>query len=243
MGEKLGVLESLIREGISPISLDAGIEMLRRVLATPAAPSSLVVMSRSGDLPTITLEPSELPLTRFIDRPRVYYPSIELVADAELSADRDPYLVDHLLDGDLLFPAVLGMEAMAQAAAVLARPRAARSCWRTWSSSGPIVVPPDGTVTIRIAALNRGDGVDVAIRSSDTSFQSDHFRATLRHSGTRPFDADRPVPAVRTSRVPLDAAADLYGGVFFQGKRFQRVLGYRQAGRHVVRRRYLGRIR
>ena len=43
MGEKLGVLESLIREGISPISLDAGIEMLRRVLATPAAPSSLVV--------------------------------------------------------------------------------------------------------------------------------------------------------------------------------------------------------
>jgi enediyne polyketide synthase len=92
----------------------------------------------------------------------------------------------------------------------------------------PIVVPADGTVTIRIAALNRGDGVDVAIRSSDTGFQADHFRATLRHTGTRPFDADRPVAAVRTSRVPLDAAADLYGGIFFQGKRFQRVLGYRR---------------
>jgi enediyne polyketide synthase len=227
MGEKLGVLESLIREGISPISLDAGIEMLRRVLATPTAPSSLVVMSRSGDLPTITLEPSELPLTRFIDRPRVHYPSIELIADAELSADRDPYLVDHLLDGDLLFPAVLGMEAMAQAAAVLAGP-ARPVVLENVEFLRPIVVPPDGTVTIRIAALNRGDGVDVAIRSSDTGFQSDHFRATLRHSGTRPFDADRPVPAVHTSRVPLDAAADLYGGVFFQGKRFQRVLGYRR---------------
>jgi enediyne polyketide synthase len=227
MGEKLGVLESLIREGISPISLDAGIEMLRRVLATPAAPSSLVVMSRSGDLPTITLEPSELPLTRFIDRPRVHYPSIELVADAELSADRDPYLVDHLLDGDLLFPAVLGMEAMAQAAAVLAGP-GRLVVLENVEFLRPIVVPPDGTATIRIAALNRGDGVDVAIRSSDTGFQSDHFRATLRHSGTRPFDADGPVPAAGTSRVPLDAAADLYGGVFFQGKRFQRVLGYRR---------------
>ena len=227
MGEKLGVLESLIREGISPISLDAGIEMLRRVLATPAAPSSLVVMSRSGDLPTITLEPSELPLTRFIDRPRVHYPSIELVADAELSADRDPYLVDHLLDGDLLFPAVLGMEAMAQAAAVLAGP-GRPVVLENVEFLRPIVVPPDGTATIRIAALNRGDGVDVAIRSSDTGFQSDHFRATLRHSGTRPFDADGPVPAAGTSRVPLDAAADLYGGVFFQGKRFQRVLGYRR---------------
>ncbi len=242
MGEKLGVLESLIREGISPISLDAGIEMLRRVLATPAAPSSLVVMSRSGDLPTITLEPSELPLTRFIDRPRVHYPSIELIADAELSADRDPYLADHLLDGDLLFPAVLGMEAMAQAAAVLAGP-ARPVVLENVEFLRPIVVPPDGTVTIRIVALNRGDAVDVAIRSSDTGFQSDHFRATLRYSGTRPFDTrpidtgpidtgpidtDRPVPAVRTSRVPLDAAADLYGGVFFQGKRFQRVLGYRR---------------
>ena len=226
MGEKLGVLESLIREGISPISLDAGIEMLRRVLATPAAPSSLVVMSRSGDLPTITLEPSELPLTRFIDRPRVHYPSIELIADAELSADRDPYLVDHLLDGDLLFPAVLGMEAMAQAA-VLAAP-GHPVVLENVEFLRPIVVPPDGTATIRIAALNRGDGVDVAIRSSDTGFQSDHFRATLRHSGTRPFDADGPVPAAGTSRVPLDAAADLYGGVFFQGKRFQRVLGYRR---------------
>jgi len=227
MGEKLGVLESLIREGISPISLDVGIEMLRRVLATPAAPSSLVVMSRSGDLPTITLEPSELPLTRFIDRPRVHYPSIELIADAELSADRDPYLVDHLLDGDLLFPAVLGMEAMAQAAAVLAGP-AGPVVLENVEFLRPIVVPPDGTVTIRIAALNRGDGVDVAIRSSDTGFQSDHFRATLRHTGTRPFDAHRPVPTAGTSRVPLDAAADLYGGVFFQGKRFQRVLGYRR---------------
>jgi enediyne polyketide synthase len=67
----------------------------------------------------------------------------------------------------------------------------------------------------------------VAIRSSDTGFQSDHFRATLRHTGTRPFDAHRPVPTAGT-RVPLDAAADLYGGVFFQGKRFQRVLGYRR---------------
>lgn len=227
MGEKLGVLESLIREGISPISLDAGIEMLRSVLATPAAPSSLVVMSRSGDLPTITLEPSELPLSRFIDRPRVYYPGIELVADAELSADRDPYLVDHLLDGDLLFPAVLGMEAMAQAAAVLAGP-VRPVVLENLEFLRPIVVPPDGTATIRIAALVRGDGVDVAIRSSDTGFQADHFRATLRHHGTRPFDPGRPVPAVGTSRVPLDAAADLYGGVFFQGKRFQRVLGYRR---------------
>jgi enediyne polyketide synthase len=90
------------------------------------------------------------------------------------------------------------------------------------------VVPPDGTTTIRIAALNHGDGVDVVIRSSDTGFQADHFRATLRHDGTRPFAADMAVTGAGLGRVPLDPATDLYGGVFFQGKRFQRVQGYRR---------------
>jgi enediyne polyketide synthase len=227
MGEKLGVLESLIREGISPISVDDGIQTLRRVLATPAAPSSLVVMGRAGGLPTISLEPRELPLIRFIDQPRVHYPGIELVADAELSADTDPYLTDHLLDGDLLFPAVLGMEAMAQAAAALTGP-CRPVAFENVEFLRPIVVPPDGTTTVRIAALNRGDGVDVSIRSGDTGFHADHFRATLRYTGVRPFPSKREVATAEGPRVPLDAAADLYGGVFFQGKRFQRVLGYRQ---------------
>jgi enediyne polyketide synthase len=227
MGEKLGVLESLIREGISPISVDDGIETLRRVLATPAAPSSLVIMGRAGGLPTISLEPRELPLTRFIDQPRVHYPGIELVADVELSADTDPYLADHLLDGDLLFPAVLGMEAMAQAAAALAEPGRCVA-FEDVEFLRPIVVPPDGTTTIRIAALNRPDGVDVSIRSGDTGFHADHFRATLRQVGVRPFPSKREVATAEGPRVPLDAATDLYGGIFFQGKRFQRVLGYRR---------------
>jgi enediyne polyketide synthase len=227
MGERLGVLESLTREGISPISVDDGIELLRRVLASPRTPSALVVMGRAGGLPTITLEPRELPLTRFIDRPRVHYPGIELVADAELSASSDPYLADHLLDGDLLFPAVLGLEAMAQTGAALAQ-AACPPVFENVEFLRPIVVPVDGSATVRIVALNRGDSVDVAIRSSDTSFQTDHFRATLRYAGQRPIHTERTSAIVDGERVPLDPATDLYGGIFFQGKRFQRVLGYRR---------------
>jgi enediyne polyketide synthase len=227
MGERLGVLESLTREGISPISVEDGIEILLRLLATPRTPSSLVVMGRAGGLPTITLEPRELPLTRFIDQARVYYPGIELVADAELSEGSDPYLADHLLDGDLLFPAVLGMEAMAQAAATLVE-SAGTPVFENVEFLRPIVVPVDGSAVVRIVALNHGDRIEVAIRSSDTSFQADHFRAILRYPGTRPMSAAAPLAVVNGSRVPLDPATELYGGVFFQGKRFQRVLGYRR---------------
>ena len=226
MGERLGVLESLTREGISPISVDDGIELLNRILASPRLPSRLVVMGRAGGLPTISLEPRELPLARFIDRVSVHYPGIELVADAELSASSDPYLADHLLDGDLLLPAVLGLEAMAQAGLALTGAEYP-PVFENVAFLRPIVVPPDGTTTIRVAALNRGDTVEVAIRSSDTSFAADHFRATLRYAGVPTVDCAGG-GMTDAGRVPLDPAADLYGSVFFQGKRFQRVLGYRR---------------
>jgi enediyne polyketide synthase len=225
MGERLGVLEALNREGIQPISVDAGLAILGQLLATPDLPASLVVMGRAGGLPTITLEERALPLTRFIDRPVVWYPGIELIADVDLSADTDPYLADHLLDGDLLFPAVLGMEAMAQTAAALGAP-ATPPVFENMEFLRPIVVPPDGSATIRIVALNRGDTIELAIRSADTSFQTDHFRATLRYGTDSPLGEVREATGSGSARVPLDPAVDLYGSVLFQGKRFQQVLGY-----------------
>jgi enediyne polyketide synthase len=226
MGERLGVLESLMREGISPIRTEEGIEILTKVLSDPDAPTAMVVMGRAEGLPTISLEQQEIPLLRFLDRTQVHYPGIELVADADLSPTADLYLADHLLDGDLLFPAVLGMEAMAQAATALTgneRPPVLTNV----EFLRPIVVPVDGQTTIRVAALVTDDGdVEAIIRSSDTGFQADHFRATLRYSQSMAetiSSGDR-----RPDLLPLDPARDLYGSVLFQGARFQRLLGYQQ---------------
>jgi enediyne polyketide synthase len=226
MGERLGVLESLIREGVSPISVDDGIAILRQMLASPTPPA-LVVMGRTTGLPTMTLAPRELPLSRFTDQPRVDYPGIELVTEADLSTGSDPYLADHVLDGDMLFPAVLGMEAMAQAAAAFL-PEGCVPALENVEFLRPILVPANGTQTIRIAALNRGDRIDVVIRSGGTGFHVDHFRAALRDPGSLPEDTERTWPAASGPRIPLDPSAELYGRILFQGKRFQHLLGYRQ---------------
>ncbi len=243
MGERLGVLEALARDGISPVSVDDGVDILLRLITRDDLPTALVIMGRAGDLPTITLEPRELPLARFLDRPRVYYPGIELVVESELSADNDPYLPDHLLDGELLFPAVLGIEAMSQAASALVADQGP-PVLEDAVFNRPIVVPVGGgSTTIRVAALNRGDRVDVVIRSSETDFQADHFRATLRWgaaaaesplAGTpavgTPVAVGTPAPAAAGSAepvIPLDPARDLYGSVLFQGKRFAHVQAYR----------------
>ncbi|HEX8095848.1 SDR family NAD(P)-dependent oxidoreductase [Jatrophihabitans sp.] len=225
MGERLGVLESLMREGISPIRTEEGIEILKRVIADPQAPTAMVVMGRAEGLPTITLQQQELPLMRFLDRAQVFYPGIELVADADLSANGDLYLADHLLDGDLLFPAVFGMEAMAQAAKALTgneRPPVLTDV----EFLRPIAMPVNGQTTVRIAALVTDNGdVEAVIRSSDTGFQADHFRATLRYSQSLPETVSSNGPS---ELLPLDPGRDLYGPVLFQGGRFQRLLGYRQ---------------
>ncbi|MEU0213037.1 type I polyketide synthase [Streptomyces canus] len=225
MGERLGVLESLMREGIRPIPPEEGVAVLRHLLANPQAPTSVVVMGRAEGLPTLTLEPRELPLLRFLDRPRVHYPGVELVVDADLSAVDDLYLADHLLDGDLLFPAVFGMEAMAQAAAALTG-HTSTPTLEDVEFLRPVVVPVDGKITLRIAALVTDEKtVQAVIRSNETAFQADHFRATLRFDAPTPEETTPVTPTAL--QVPLAPMKDLYGPVLFQGDRFQRILGYR----------------
>ncbi|RSM47505.1 erythronolide synthase [Actinoplanes sp. ATCC 53533] len=234
MGERLSVVENLAREGVTPVSVDEGLATLRRLVADPDAPPVVVVSGRTQSLDTVGYEEPELPLLRFVDKPLVRYHGVELVVETTLNSGADLYLTDHLLDGNMLFPAVFGLEAMAQVAvAVTGRagvPRIDRA-----EFARPIVVPPDGSTTIRVAAVVTGDGeVDVVIRSAETGFAVDHFQARLVFD-----DAVLPAgPPEQTGpglpEVPLDPARDLYGSALFQGALFQRLIRFhRAAAKHV----------
>jgi enediyne polyketide synthase len=222
MGERLGVVDSLRDNGITPIATADGLAILRDVLARET-PSTLVVTGRLGGLPTVTVERHDPPLLRFTDRVLVDYPGVELVTEAELSTANDPYLEDHQLDGNLLFPAVLGMEAMAQVARAVTG-RDDLPALEGVEFPRPIVVRPGGSTTIRIAALVDKGAVEVAIRSEESGFAVDHFRATCR------FPRTEMEVGPATPNLPLLPHVDLYGTTLFQGKRFQRLAGYRHLG-------------
>jgi len=230
MGERLGRLEALAREGITPIPPDVGVARLRSLLAGPSGPVSVVVAGRFGDPPTLGLPPRELPFLRFMDRPRVHYPGVELVVDVEISEGSDPYLADHVFHGERLFPAVLGLEAMAQTAMGLTG-ATTPPVFEDVALSRPIVVPVRQKETVRILGLVREDGeVEVAVRSGATGFGVDHFKARCRF----PAEGEDPVADCRLSdlaalseRLPL-GAGDLYGGILFQAGRFRRLQGYRR---------------
>ncbi|MFI6066634.1 type I polyketide synthase [Micromonospora sp. NPDC051227] len=234
MGEKLSVVEILSREGISPVSIDQGLTLLRRLLADPQAPPTVVVAGRAEGVDTIHRDSPELPLLRFVDRTPVRYHGVELVSEVDLTSATDFYLADHQLDGNLLFPAVFGMEAMAQVATAVSG--GVSPVIEDARFVRPIVVPPDGSTTIRIAALVVDDDrVDVVIRSAETNFAAIHFAATIRFSGEPAPAAEADEQAVAgLPPVDLDPAVDLYGDTLFQGDRFQRLRRYhRAAARHV----------
>jgi len=224
MGARLGTVDELARRGITPIPVEKGLDALRRLLCRKSSNVAAVVMGRLRDMPTLRVEKPELPFLRFLEKPRVYYPRIELIVDAELSAATDPYLDDHIFRGERLLPAVMGMEAMAQAFMALAETNEPPA-FEQIRFERPVVVR-DGTAhTIRVAALVRAPGcVEIVLRSSETGFQVDHFRAVCRVASA----LSEPTYRIDSSRrVPVNPEHDLYGRVLFHRGRFQRLREYR----------------
>jgi enediyne polyketide synthase len=226
MGERLGRVDALMRQGITPIPPDEGVRVFQDLVSRELPGTSVIVTSRFGDSPALRLEDPGLPFARFLERPRVYYPRVELIADAELSTDSDPYLRDHVFQGTPLLPAVMGLEAMAQAAAALSG-SSETPLFEDVHFSRPVNIPEGATVTVRIAALARSDGaIELALRSSETAFQVDHFRAVCRRPSPQ-------VPAAASSGLIsnpdlIAPASDLYGSLLFQNGRFRRLRGYRR---------------
>ena len=120
MGETLGAVETLARQGVAALAAEPAATLFASLATARDAPASVVITGRFGDPPTVDLARPPLPSFRFLERIRVLYPDIELVAEAVLHRNTDPYLDDHVLAGTKLFPAVLGLEAMFQAAVLLA---------------------------------------------------------------------------------------------------------------------------
>jgi enediyne polyketide synthase len=225
MGARLGGVDALLRAGITPITPDAGMAMLGRLLAQPLPTVAPVVTGRFGTPPTLPLARAELPLLRFLEQPRIFYPGLELVVDVELSTSADPYLDDHQFRGQRLLPTVFALEAMAQAALALTG-RAEPLAFADVRLLHPIVVPEQAALMLRIAALVRAPGrIDLVVRSAETAFQADHIQATCL------LDERPAQPAAGPARpelpgVGLDAQQELYGQLFFHRGRFKRVLRY-----------------
>ncbi|MGH3119737.1 MAG: KR domain-containing protein, partial [Streptosporangiaceae bacterium] len=224
-----------------PLGLDdATVAELNRLLlvllADADAPGRVAMHGRLGE-PGADPEPAPEIRGRFLETARVYYPGAELVADTKISPRTDPYLADHHIDGLMVLPLAIALEAMAQAASVLAG-RPLRQLAGARMDAPVVLLPGDQETTLRICALRRADAVETVLRCADSGFQVDHFRALFPLRPAAPPARNSPEPAAapragqeRTERLGLTVASaggivdgtDLYGPVFFQAGPFRRV--------------------
>jgi enediyne polyketide synthase len=211
--------------------------LLLVLLADTEAPGRVAMHGRLGK-PAADPEPAPEIRGRFLETTRVYYPGVELVADTKFSPRTDPYLADHHLDGLMVMPLAVALEAMAQAASVLAG-RPLRQLAGARMDAPVVLLPGDQETTLRICALRRADAVETVLRCADSGFQVGHFRALFPLRPAAPPVQNSPEPAVgprdgpeeRTDRLGLTVASagglvdgtDLYGPVFFQAGPFRRV--------------------
>jgi enediyne polyketide synthase len=230
MGERLSRVEALARQGVVPIPPEEGIKVLLQLLKQRLPSVSVIVTGRFGNPPTLQLAQPELPFLRFLERPRVYFPGIELVVDSELSSITDPYMNEHVLHKEHVFPAVMGLEAMAEAAMALTGTNQP-PIFESVKFNRPVIVPDGETLVIRLAALLREPNqVEVSLRCETTAFQVDHFQALCRFLQDEKLEeiqehipSDEELPLLN-----IDPQRDLYGKLLFHTGRFQRVGGYRR---------------
>ena len=219
--------DRLARAGVTVIGVDEGSRLLLKMLTTPDFPASVAVHGRIG---LLGRPPAAGRLTgRFLQAMRTYYPGVELVCEARISPRTDPYLADYLVDGVSVLPAAMALEALAQAASVLAGRPVRRAVGVSVDS--PVVVRTGGAdpgAVIRICALRDGDTVTAVLRCEESSFAVDHVRAVFS-CGLQAADAatSRGAALPELEEVPASDAGivdgtELYGTICFQSGRFRR---------------------
>jgi enediyne polyketide synthase len=225
MGESLGVLENLRRAGVQPIDLAKGIELFSQWMHNfPVAPN-LIISGRYGQKSTLSFKKPIIPSLRFIENIKLLYPEVELIADFELSEHTDLYLKDHIVSNQMVFPAVMGLEAFQQALYVLC-PDTLNYSFEDVQFNYPIIVNPKKTNTLRIVTT-RCDVTEIklALRSSETQFSKDHFTATvnLAKSSDKLKINGQEVNKIKPN---IDVNKDIYDNLLFHKGMFQVINSY-----------------
>jgi enediyne polyketide synthase len=232
LGQRDSLVDGLARSGAAAIPVREGSRLLLKTLATPGLPGHVAVHGRVG-VPAPAAIAAAAPSAgrgRFLENVRVHYPGVELVCEARLTLQTDPYLADHRVDGLPVLPAAMALEAMAQVAAVLAgQPLRVLT---DVSMDAPVVIPPgtdDAQALIRICALTDGASVTARIQCEESGFATDHFRATFRSADDAAAVAAPSLAAglpeldeMPASHTGIVDGTELYGPICFQSGRFRR---------------------
>jgi enediyne polyketide synthase len=234
LARRVGALDSLRSIGVTPVSVQEGIAAYLELVQTPQWDGDFVITGRlTSDLEANLLAPAARPRGRFLEQVHRRVPGVELVAEATLSHETDLYLPEHVFEGTPVFPGVMAIEAMVQAAMACVD----RMDWpvlRNVQFHTPLIVPGNAKTVMRTLALADvpNDGavrVRVAIRSERDGFKQNHFAAECWFEKERNNSRSPGFPLPESLPEPLNKDPEEFSPVpLFQGKFFRRITAIRK---------------
>lgn len=230
MGSNLGVLDLLKQQGITPIPIKMGVKLftsiINHLLGNQINEKVLVVSGRMGNIPTLEYDYGEQHLLRFVEEVKLFYPHNEIIVDIDLSKEKDPYLHDHILENNMLFPAVMSLEAMAQSLYVLTG-RKEKPSFKSVKFNKPIIVDTNNGERIRVSIVKRSQWeYKVMIFTQTTNFSIAHCEGVCVYR-THHNISEAPLLDIDIKeQISIDTDKDMYQKILFQKGRFQRIQKY-----------------
>ena len=231
MGARMGSVDVLKRQGISAIPTKEGVDRFVRLFFNDPGVHQVIVTARLSGLDTLKFKSkTTIKNARFLEKPLHITPGVESAFRIHLTTKRDPYLNDHKFEGSCLFPAVFGLEAMAQTVAhVTGIHDLGRVRIENIELTRPIIVDPEAGTHIIVWAeveVQITDSALTIVRSGiyqpGINVNSDSFSATFIIG----LNKIQPKYHISLPKKPLEInpMTDLYREtLLFQGPKFQRI--------------------
>lgn len=230
MGAKLGGIAALKKKGIDALPTEEGVKRFVRLFLKNPGAHQVIVSARMAGLDTLAMR-AAAPINgaRYLEKMIQHIPGVESAFLVHLSHAEDLYLQDHCFNGAYFFPAVFGLEAMAQVVAHVTGTTEFRSLRiEDLRLQRPITVDPERGADIIIYAqiqerLSADDHVTVkaGIVKLGTDSESDFFSAGFG-LGLPDCPAVHILDSHRKS-LNIDPTDFYRKRLLFQGPRFQRI--------------------
>ncbi|MDQ1152390.1 enediyne polyketide synthase [Sphingobacterium zeae] len=180
MGVDLNSIGHLKKKGIWPIPVSNGLRILDNLISdTSIKNGRYIVSSRYGNLPTLNFKRKTLFLGRFVNDIIHHLPSVEIISNIKIDLQSDPYLKNHVLDGQYIFPTVMALEAMAQIGKCLHQDQNIWS-FENLKINKPIFIPSDKSLSLTVVGTRIAHGqILVTILSEDSNFEIENFQVIL----------------------------------------------------------------
>ena len=223
LGKKLGVVDSLENSGVHAMSTKEGVDAYLKICSGESETTTFIITGRLGaQLENDIFAPPSSPLPRFATNIIRRAPGVELISEITVNRATDLFLAEHIFEGTTMFPGVMMIEAMAQAAALCLECENI-SAVKNIEFLKPIIVPDNDSLTIRIYALAISENmVKTAIRTESDGFFSDNVVAEFIFDNTQKPADD--IPEFVEIKEKLDINPEtLFPSPLFQGKLFRRI--------------------